>query len=70
MFVGLIGQFADQVAALSRREPRVDRFADDAKPEQGEVFAWISTYEQPRSERWRHPTCSEYTRRGRASVGP
>src|SRR5713101_6782890 len=45
MFVGLIGQLAHQVAAFGRCEPRVDRFADDAKAEQGEVFAWISAHE-------------------------
>ncbi len=31
MFVGLIGQLADQVAAFGRGEPRVNRFADDAQ---------------------------------------
>src|SRR6202521_1533254 len=45
MFVGLMGQRADQVAAFGRGEPRVNRFADDAKAEQGEVFAWISAHE-------------------------
>src|SRR6266851_9430925 len=45
MFVGLIGQLAHQVAAFGRCEPRVDRFADDAKAEQGEIFAWISAHE-------------------------
>src|ERR1700687_1257646 len=45
MFVGLIGQLAHQVAAFGRGEPRVDRFADDAETEQGEVFAWISAHE-------------------------
>src|ERR1700674_4172469 len=30
MFVGLIGQLADQVAAFGRGEPRVDRFANYA----------------------------------------
>src|ERR1700674_3676399 len=45
MFVGLMGQRADQVAAFGRGEPRVNRFADDAKAEQGEVFAWICAHE-------------------------
>src|SRR4051812_10264241 len=70
MFIGLVGQLTDQVTAFGRGEPRVDRFADDAETEQGEVFAWISAHEHLRSGRWRHPTCSGCTRRGRASVGP
>ncbi|HEY8951427.1 MAG TPA: hypothetical protein VIP78_02570 [Candidatus Dormibacteraeota bacterium] len=45
VFVGLIGQLADQVAAFGRGEPRVCGFADDAKSQQGEVFAWISAHE-------------------------
>src|SRR5438105_3312753 len=45
MFVGLIGQLAHQVAAFGRGEPRVNRFANNAKAEQGEVFAWISAHE-------------------------
>jgi hypothetical protein len=36
MFVGLIGQLADQVAAFGRGEPRVRGFANDAEAEQGE----------------------------------
>src|SRR6266436_3746888 len=45
MVVALIGQLADQVAAFGRGKPRVNRFANDAKPEQGDVFAWISAHE-------------------------
>src|SRR5207245_8787213 len=30
--------------SFSRGEPRVDRFADDAKAEQGDVFVWISAH--------------------------
>jgi len=70
MFVGLVGQLADQVAALGRGESRVYRFANNAKPEQREVFAWISAHAHLVSGRWRHPTCSACLRRGRASVGP
>jgi len=33
MFEGLVRQLAYQVAALGRREPRIDRVADDAKAE-------------------------------------
>ncbi len=44
MLVGLFGQLAHQVAAFGRGEPRVNRFANDAKSEQGEVFAWISAH--------------------------
>ena len=32
MFVGLVGQFADQVAAFGRGKPRVNRFANYADP--------------------------------------
>src|SRR5947209_1328780 len=45
MFVGLVRQLAHQVAAFGRCEPRVDRFTDDAKAQQGDVFAWISAHE-------------------------
>src|SRR5229473_4919263 len=45
MFVGLIGQFADQVAAFGRGKPRINRFANAPKSEQGDVFAWISAHE-------------------------
>src|SRR5437764_7476631 len=45
MFVGLVRQLAHQVAAFGRCEPRVDRFTDDPKTEQGDVFAWISAHE-------------------------
>ena len=46
VFIGVTGQFAYQVAALGRGEPRVHRFADDAEAEQGDVFAWICAHAQ------------------------
>src|SRR6266567_8804762 len=71
MFVGLVGQFAHQMAAFGRSEPRVDRFTDDAKAEQGDVFTWISAHEHLRvpSGNEHHPIRSTPPRKGRASVG-
>jgi hypothetical protein len=72
MFIGLIGQLAHQVATFGRCEPRVRGFANDAKPEQGEVFAWISAHAHLRvpSGIEHHPIRSTPPRKGRTSVGP
>jgi len=72
MFVRLVGQLAHQVATFGRGEPRVRGFANDAKPEQGEVFAWISAHAHLRVPlgNEHHPIRSTPPRKGRASVGP
>jgi hypothetical protein len=71
MFIGLIGQLAHQVATFGRCEPRVGGFANDAKAEQGEVFAWICAHAHLRvpSGNEHHPIRSTPLRKGRASVG-
>jgi hypothetical protein len=71
MLVRLVGQLAHQVATFGRCEPRVRGFANDAKAEQGEVFAWISAHAHLRVPlgNEHHPIRSTPPRKGRASVG-
>src|SRR5439155_16549666 len=71
MFVGLASKLAYQVTTFGRCEPRVHGFASDPKPEQGEVFAWISAHAHLRVPlgNEHHPIRSSLLPKGRASVG-